>query len=461
MKDIAIFIPKNLCIDNFVPKELKIDYVNYIVYLALKRQAYSDYNTERIPIAKKEKPLHFRPDYVSLNNDLLLSKTINKKYLDFLTSNFLPVKKSRSTEVLKSILYKKPYVVGKNTFQYKISATFYKSSFKIYYIKDECLKKLFNKKKSFEIENETPQVYKNRKYGFIKKYFDSNKLNINLEKSVELCINRYNTHKDYSKYLTELIKVTDFYNGKYIFFYNENTDGRIHTSITFMNKIYREYITYENKQLVEIDISNSIIYFLSKLFDNKLLLSNNNNSNSLLMFQQYLQNIDYKEVELVKSLVDSGIFYDKLIIDFKKTYEESEFEKFYKKEYKDTFNGSDEHYRKVVKKRILSMLFAEKKHFLKEQKIFNIHFPELLHKINDFKNDFGYKELSNVLFQFEAKFVLDVLARNFHKKYFKKAPIFTLHDSLITTYEYKNELLELMNETFIEFLSSAPQIKMK
>ena len=107
------------------------------------------------------------------------------------------------------------------------------------------------------------------------------------------------------------------------------------------------------------------------------------------------------------------------------------------------------------------MFFADVEDYLETQEIFKIKFPELLTKLNEFKIEFGYKKVSHLLFQFEAFFVLNIVARNFNKKYWRKSPIFTLHDCLIVDSNYSDELQYHFRKNIEEIVGSAPKVEIK
>mgnify|MGYP000636581842 CR=1 FL=1 len=105
------------------------------------------------------------------------------------------------------------------------------------------------------------------------------------------------------------------------------------------------------------------------------------------------------------------------------------------------------------------MLFAKPKHYHREQKIFKRQFPETLEAVNSYKRKFGYKKLSHLLLQTEAYYLLNVVARKFNRKYHRKAPVITLHDCLITTFDYKKVLQDTLSENLLSLLGSAPNLR--
>lgn len=210
---------------------------------------------------------------------------------------------SRTRTIFKqeSLLYRKPYKVGKKSYSYKLSTLFHKSRLKVDYIEDI---KLINK--IYKNEIKLASIIENGTYKFLNKFFDKTKLSIDIENALKLSESRYKVHKDYIIYLIEANQILDLHNGIYKISYNSDTDRRIHTNITSLPKVYRKFITYDFKPLVEVDISNSILYFLSMFITviNKQDTANsiynyiyyNKESNLPLMLGKYFKTISYKEI---------------------------------------------------------------------------------------------------------------------------------------------------------------------
>jgi hypothetical protein len=306
-----------------------------------------------------------------------------------------------------------------------------------------------------------PVIINSGKYKFLAKYFNANKLKINLGEAINLCNDRYEKHKSYGQYLNEMCQIVDLNNGVYRIYYKNETDARLHTNISRFPKVYRKFITYDDKNLVECDLSNSIIYFLSMLINNKVSESVLIQFPLLQMFYKSLVTIDIKELELFSKLALDGQFYNYFVSDFENKYTNAELKVMYEHENNEEYLGEFEQKRKVVKQRILAMIFASCESYILEQDIFSLKFPILLNRMIDFKNENGYEKLSHILLQLESHFMLDVVARGFNRIYAKKAPIFTLHDCLITSKDFEIQLKKTMTEIFIDKLKTPPKMEIK
>ena len=394
----------------------------------------------------------------------------HKLIIEYLCGNNFTVKRSRTRKKQVSLLERIPYNVGENAFEYRFGAYFRKNKLKVEFINDYKISNAIKQKQSKcdgELNTGT--------FKFLTKFFDQDKLQIDLEKAIELCEMRYETHQKYGVYVKEMIQIVSLYNGIYRLTFKRNSLGRVYTNITQLPKVYRKFITYDNKQLSEMDISNSVIFFLGLLVDNTIdkspiieLLNkdiynilNEESYSFYLMIYKSFENLSQKEIQLLKELGSNGKFYDEFISDFEKAYPFEKMKNFYESENDDEYTETEKQIRRVCKKQLLAMLFAQSKDYLKEQKIFKTKFPELLERINKFTDEAGHKKLSHILFQIEACFVVDVVARKFNKQYRRNTPIFTLHDCLITTSDYIDKLQQVFDDSFMEYLGCVPKTEIK
>src|SRR5690606_6334668 len=191
------------------------------------------------------------------------------------------------------------------------------------------------------------------------KSFNPDKLEINIEEAVTLCEGRYKEHRNYNKYVKELTQILNIYNGIYRITFKEDSIERLYTNITQLPKVYREFITYDDKRLAEVDISNSVIYFLGILLKDYTLIGNTINNNiyidntinsntitnninggiysNLLMIYKSFESLCSKEIELIHRLGISGDFYDIFIPDFERIFTFKELKYYYEKEFEDEY----------------------------------------------------------------------------------------------------------------------------
>ena len=373
MKSFAVLIPEGLNIEGLVSTHspnLDPDYLKYIIHLVLSPMAFvhqkEDSKKQTCSSIYKQIP----------TSSLIVRHTKHKEHMDFLRSDILPRRESRTKfkENKCSILHSKGYKRGEKSYSYKLNNIFLNQSLKVDYITDP---KLINKIKS---SIDLPSIIKNGKYRFLGKYFNNSKLKVDFDEAVSLCEKRYSEHNNFSKYVSEFTQLIDLKNGSYYIYYTSDTDGRIHSNITRLPKAYRRFLTYANKRLVEVDLSNSIIYFITMIVINRIKEESINIkfSINLLMFTKALESLDKKEKQLLEEASISGEFYNLFIDSFRDNFTLEELTRIYKSDFDDEFTGTKGQMRKLAKKNVLAMIFADVKHYKKVQELFRNKFPNLL-----------------------------------------------------------------------------------
>ncbi|WP_223606946.1 hypothetical protein [Chryseobacterium sp. OSA05B] len=477
MKPFAVLIPERIDIEGIVnvnPSLFEEDYLRYLINMIVIKQGRMIENHElEMELVFDKKPYYGCSErYVkieSLKKGTQYPK--HKKLCEYLCRDSVMVNRSRTTTKLVSIFERIPYIPEKNSFEYRIGAYYRKSKLKIEFIQDQQIIKAIKGN-----ESKCDSELKRGHYKFFQKYFDQNRLQIDLPKAVELCELRHEGHKQYDKYVKEMTQITNLYNGIYRLTFKKNSLGRIYTNLTQLPKVYRRFVSYNDKKLSEMDVSNSVIFFMGILLENILdkdsikelfnkdiynNILNGESSFLLLMFYKSFENLSQREVQLIQQLGRNGTFYDEFVFLFDEYFTFEEMRDLYEEDNEDSYVGTDKQKRKISKKQLLAMLFAKPIQYLKEQEVFKMKFPELLDRINKFKDEVGHEKLSYLLFQIEACFVLDVVGRIFNKENYRNAPVFTLHYCLITTSDYVDKLEQVFNESFIEYFDCFPKTEIK
>lgn len=459
MKSFAVLIPEGLDIEDLVrvhSPNLDTEYLKYLIHLTLSHIAFFHHDKDsKEPISYSDVTEVYKQIH---SDDLLVSNPKHKKHIDFLRNEYFGYtrkeSRTRFKETTVSVFHSKRYEEGR-AYSYKLNPIFLKQRLKVDYITTpRFLKKV---KDSFTV---LPSVVRNGKYRFLGKFFDEKKLKVRFDEAVRFCNDRYAEHKDYARYVSELNNLVDLKNGCFKIYYVPEKDGRIHSNITSLSKVYRRFLTFDGKRLVEVDLSSSIIYFIAMLINNRVKVDNIHiNTYYPLMFTKTLESLDIVEKELLKEKCVSGQFYELFISDFRTTFNWFKLKGMFKTVSKDEFDGSDKQVRKIAKKYLLAMIFADVNSYRKVQDIFKKKFPNLLDVLILFKKKFGYESLSHFLLQMESCLMLDKVARRFNAKYWREAPIFSLHDCLITTVDYESQLEAILKEVFKEEFDVAPRVE--
>ncbi|HEY0047391.1 MAG TPA: hypothetical protein VGB44_11840 [Flavobacterium sp.] len=355
-----------------------------------------------------------------------------------------------------NILHRKPYTAGKS-FSYAISPFYQNELLEVDYLTNTRMMKIA-RDESTKAHSVLTTI--SSRYHYLNKFFNPTSLQIDIGAAKILCDKRFSDHKSYHKYVSEMHQILELYNGTYRIYHNPDTDARLHTSITRLPRVYRQFVTFKGTKLVEIDLSNAVIYFIGTLLK-ELVNDNLLNSPLVYMFAQSGETLATKEVEQFWKIASEGEFYDAFIQEFLCCYKPHQLKAYYEKEHCETYEGTNQQIRMIVKKRIVAMLFAKVSRYKKEQRIFQKRFPSILSKILDFKTTHSHEKFSHLLFQIESSVMLGIVAKNFNKFYWRKTAIYTLHDCLITTADFKNELENLMRNEFIKLFGMPPKMQAK
>lgn len=220
MKKFAVLIPEELDVDALAKEHgLDANYLKYLIhYMSTKIAFYIEQSYKG-----KSDLKWLRHRYFNFNQDQIRLVRSDKytKHISFLIDNNFEVEVGSRTKKIKkptSILYRKGYVAGVKSFSYRFGGRFLKQKMKIDYINDY---KLINNIK--DSLSKTPPVITSGKYKFLSKFFDPSKLTVKLDLAINLCEERYKVHKNYIKYINELVQLTDLSNGVYRFYYNDTT----------------------------------------------------------------------------------------------------------------------------------------------------------------------------------------------------------------------------------------------
>lgn len=240
-----------------------------------------------------------------------------------------------------------------------------------------------------------------------------------------------NTTKKYSAKLAVQKLVT----GNFYYKIDENV-GRFHSNLTNIKKELRNYITYDGMPLVNIDIKNSQPLLSSILLDPSFyttkpryinihqlpssfnLLTNNKHkhtyTDTIIILVKVLQSIDIKEVSSYSSMAKSGDFYQQLskVMYPRRIFDKAEMKKL---TYTVFFSNN---------RSIQGMHYASKRDFRKI-------FPDVYKVFSTIKRK-NHRALSHILQRIESEIMIQRVCQRISKEQ-PKLPIFTIHDSIVTT----------------------------
>jgi hypothetical protein len=415
-----------------------------------------------IPIRNKDKEM----DFVPINSRLVQRRVRNyRDYLDYLIDSAVIVEDRQYIRFVKS-----------KGFQF--TAKFDTKTKAVVLNKRSLIKSLLEYKDIdyavFNVNSYSPSVKKSiienpsRNLGYITKWLN-HKLTISLEDATIFLEQLrdeeknnpeiINADRKFARRYTILLK---FHKGNFL--YNVDlTAGRLHTVLTQIKGELRRFIRYDGKVLVSVDIVNSQPYLATILLNSKKFTEHNildyilkinpnyKNPNYPIMLVKKIKKVtNSKNIRLFIEKIESGTFYEYF---GEKLIEQGLIEK----------DLDMCKVRKIAKGSIFSAFFSPNNSisYNEEMKNFKNIFPDVYDVFKLIKSTRGkHNTLAIFLQQFEAELILHTACKKIHDIN-PDIPIFTLHDSIITTEEYVEEVRMVMEEVLNNAIGFPPQLKIE
>lgn len=438
---LTLWIPENLDIDRILRENppdfnFKRDKMVYILNLI-----YS------IPSAKK-KMIEKYTGYTPISKEIL--GRIVKNYRQYI--NYLK---------MQNIVEESNYEVGKKSSGLRFTNR-HRIKIAPIEVHDWCLIKniLYLRKKS---DNEST-----KKLSFMRKWFSG--LTIDMERAKRYLEHEYGKDKLDSeckhpdlRYNCRLLTIQNLDSTKNSpLFFVDSTSGRLHTYLTQLKSELRKFIKYKDETLYSIDVVNSQPYFSISLLNTKEFETNKmvERITTTLTKERYdaevitimlgvlLKSIENEEdVELFKKIVQSGEFYE----EFGNILIENNIIESYDKA----------KVRKIAKNITFQTFFSKNisVRYFENVKIFKHVFPNVYKVFSSIKKT-HHPTLAIILQNLEADLILHKICVfiDDQKPYI---PIFTLHDSIITTAEHVKYVNKIMRRILKNYLGVEPKLKVE
>lgn len=247
----------------------------------------------------------------------------------------------------------------------------------------------------------------------------------------------------------------------------DNSGMRLHTSITSCPKLLRNYISIEGQPLVSIDIKNSQPYMLLALFNPEHIgnprrtrytlnqpisptlqvpisdLPASNISSIILRHSSVIQSsIEFQEY---RKMVTNGTIYEQFV----------DLMKIDPKELEMGFSPRD-----TVKFRFMLCFYSANGSRSGGMKpLFRSKFPKIYSLMCDLK-EMHHNTLAILLQRVESILVLDkICGRISQEKCY--VPLFTVHDSILTTSEYVEYVKGIVEQECIRYIGVAPRLSIE
>lgn len=417
-------IPSSIDLESILKKyppkfirQYNIDYFYYFIELLCDMMEYND--------------LDGNGGYVNLNSTIMQSIVHNyNEYLNYLLDH----------RIIKT---DKKYIPGVKSMGYILNKLHFDSEIELIKIQSFVLiKKRAKKKRALEQEMKATS----NTYYYLTKWFNE-KLQIDAEGAISKLeelfpkpkgairgVSKGKANRMTKKYSAKLA-IQRLINNDYYYSVDDKV-GRFHSNLTNLKKELRHYITYDGKTLVNVDIKNSQPLLSSILFEPSFYsnskpryinlqyipssfeyLINNNKytyTHTIIMLVKTLQSIDIKEVKLFLKMAKSGNFYQELS---KAMYPKRKFNKSIMKEltYKVFFSSN---------RSIQGMNNWTKREFKMKFKGIYKMFAAIKRK--------NHRALSHILQRIESEIMIQNACKRISIEQ-PDLPIFSIHDSIITT----------------------------
>lgn len=417
-------------------KKIKLDYAVYIV--SLLNTIASNYRKED------------RREDIPLSTELLKKVIRNYKwYFEFLTKEEHPF-----------LIKVKNYGVdiGRCT-TFKLNDKYRRDEIVSYDMTEKILMKKFDEKgRDKHTLNEMKVCNKHRPH--LLRFFDDN-LTINPKEAYEDVKPLFINDDTYESGKNALVMINEFHSQQWKYSMNEETDNRLHSNLTRSPRILRKHIKYDGKTLVGLDLKTCQPFFLCVLIaaivnrDREILRSIGATHllHDYLIESLFNLNLDINNLRAFVKAVLKGDFYNSLIDGFPFKYDKKGniYRDIYNKnKVKDRCVGKPCNMRKTVyydserdcvKAAVMEFLYSKPTTKVTEVTFIKNKYPSISKIVKEITSK-GI-DLHRILQYVEANVLLDNVALVIHEKY-PDMPLFSIHDCLVTTEEWKDTLKEEM-----------------
>lgn len=255
----------------------------------------------------------------------------------------------------------------------------------------------------------------------------------------------------FRNYIGRALNIIDDIDNGYLQYYRSRKNLRYNSPITILNKVVRPFLLCNGRPLVSIDIKAAQPYILASILNDEFLTSREEGYN----------------VRTIYPRVPGAILFPPFLVG-----KEAEIERFKQSPFDQDFYSyvlrnelgrePAEEEREVLKKKTMQFLFFNKSAARDKGELlyFRRQFPRIDNIITQFLNIIGSKRFSYLLQRTESYLVLEKVCKEFHHRH-PEAPIFTIHDSVMTTAEYSDDLNQLMYDTLLSITGIVPGLKME
>ena len=445
---------------------------------------------------------------------------LNSKILQYYIKDYFAIE---TLLIQSKVIEKQPekYKIGHKSYYFRFSVKYYGVKYKQY---DVQFNGLHNKLMKYNQKDPLPDYPNTKPYVFLKKFWKNGKLKMDVTGALQWIDTTYQielneieikyegikpTNKTKSKLknkeLKKLIEKTEIwktsvenFNLKRILFTADDFSKRLHTKLTNLKKELRAYVTYDGKPLVSLDIKNSQPYLSLVLFNENFWRERSKSGQTTLLYNEVglskinkdIVNNNYDTIKLAKTseslagkgfefdifceLASTGKIYDYLIDQFKDYGMDYDRDMVKRQFLIFLYHNPIELYKSTegyASINLITDLFPNiSKLFLQLKELGSFHYEPPEYKENYTpKYQFPYHPLTakesfkfppQLLQRIESYLVIEVVCKQLNKGN-KDIPLFTIHDSIVTTTEFANLVKDKMIFELKKAIGFEPKIKIE
>lgn len=287
-----------------------------------------------------------------------------------------------------------------------------------------------------------------RKYNYLWKHFKLNRLTIDRD----ACVETIKKYRYSDGYLYLIDKIVDHQ-------WNFKISGegkRLYTNLTNLKKDFRRHLRYDGEALYEIDIKASQPYFFVMMVCDHL--------NDKIGRENVSKLISVANGESGMSEDDIDSFLKSFTLDLGDVYQYFKWVRMgwiYPVHNSDIkanggYNWEDD---ADVKESFYRVLFGEWNNWSQEVQVFKKSYPTISRIMQKIKGS-DHRQLAIGLQLIESNAVLDIVCKRVADE-LPDAPIYTIHDSILTTKEYQHQLSQIMADELLKIVGIKPILRLK
>lgn len=416
-------------------------------------------------------------------------RTINEKKLSGIIGKLRP---SEVVKILveKNVIQVQTYVKGVHSRRYRLTDQYLNVDFIEVEFSERVIKKLkeFYSKKDKEEET----ITLDDKYNHIFNQFDINKLRFDdrfqtficelgkklIEESVRIKQNNELTLTSIFNYVGLMVNIVNDIEEERFHLSVSPKNHRFNSNLTSLPKIIRPFLTINNQETGEVDISSSQSYILSTILNDTYLKTEENEFGLNFIFNELQVGLRNTKSSVPSNRKNNknyilGVFLDDDNYHSLKEFTKIDFSKdFYtylidegKKRNPELISSVKgfKQGRDFVKKHVMNLLFERNDYFREKNdviKLIKYLYSGLCEFIEQFNQTYSNKDFSYLLQRTESFLMLEKVCRKIHLDH-PSVPFYTIHDSIITTKENIDLVKRITSDTIKEITGKEVGIKTK